>query len=613
MSIARAAALALLVAACGSESAPVAPPPSLDLLPAVFVDGGWHGAESDGACESSDGTTTCPAGSAGSVTLVRDGDELHVSFAASADATVEALAAQGTGTLAGATRWISNGFQSWSQTGAVSLRPSIDDADLQTALAARGDGETVRDGYELSWGFSVVGGGASYLLVGATTAKRFKPWVQVTSAVPGKLAVRLVSGGAGEQVAVAAGDRLDGEAFHVRSGTDLAALAKSYAAALPSRRNATPVPAEAGWNSWYELWDQPSEQDIRDNAAKVLQLLEPRVPAGTSLRIVVDDGWEQGWGDWQPNARFPSGLDGLANDLSAQGFKMGVWLAPLLVAASSPLATAHPDWFIQGASYKHLKNGEMLILDVTNPAAADHLRQTIQQIVGWGYSLLKIDFLFAGTYEGTRSQPVTGMQAYNQALSIIRDAAGEDTLLLGVGAPGIASLPYVDAWRVGGDIALENFGPSWPYVTSEARTVGARAPLCYATLCDADPVLFRTLTQEEVGSGGWVVAFGGGALFLSDNLPALDATRVDWGLDAARVGYALGGEPALPVDYLPEGAPDHLVSALADQLKPDHPSTAVVPRIWRMPDGKRVGFNATDEAVTIDGTDVPARAARPLK
>ncbi|MEB2310392.1 MAG: alpha-galactosidase [Sorangiineae bacterium] len=602
----------LPLAACGGAT-PVDPSPggegSVRLLPAVLVEGGWRGAESDGACSRDGDAVTCPAGDAGAVTLTRAGESLRVSFVAARAVTVSALAAEGTGWLPGATSFISNGFQSWSQTGAVALRPKVDEADLAKALAARGDGEVLRDGFAQSWEFTVVGGGGPYLLLGATTAHVFKPWVQVTSDAPGRLALRLVSGGAGESVALRAGERLDGESFHVAHGSELAALAGGYAAALPSRRARVARSAEAGWNSWYELWDGVSQADVRVNAALARQVLAPRLPPGTRLRVVIDDGWEQGWGDWEPNERFPSGLDGLARELVAEGFEPGVWLAPLLVSESSQLAKQHPEWFVGGASFTHLENGKMLVLDVTNPAAAEHLRGTIRKLRGWGYSLLKIDFLFAGTFEGARMEPLTGMQAYERALSIIRDAAGDDALLLAVGAPAVATLPFADAWRVGGDIALEVFGPSWPYVTNQARSVGARAPLCLATLCDADPVLLRGLTAPEVGAGGWVVAFAGGALFLSDDLARLDTARARWALDAERVGYALGGRPALPEDYLPASPPDHLVSSFSDQLAAGRVSTAVVPEVWRMPDGKRVALNGADEARSIAGVEVPPRSA----
>jgi len=573
----------------------------------------WHGAGLDGQCTVDGSKATCPAGAAGSVTLTLAGAVLKTSFTAAKGTVVQALSAEGPLTLAGARSWLSNGFQSWSQSGALAIGAPPTDKELATALSTRGDAEVLRGGTEQSWTFSVAGGGGRYLLAGALSAKRFKPWAQVWRDSD-KPHLRIASGGAGEHVTVAAGSSVDGEPFRVETGDDLPKLLSSYAAAIPSRRTGmkSPPPAEAGWNSWYELWNGVSEQDVRDNAVLAKKILAPQLPQGTQLRIVVDDGWEQAWGDWDPNSRFPSGLDGLASDLGQQGFNMGVWLAPLIASEKSAVYTAHPDWFVGGAVYKPLGKAPMHVLDVTNPEAAADLTSTIQKIVGWGYSLLKIDYLFAGTWEGKRVQDVTGMQAYAQALDIIRKAAGEKTLLLAVGSPGLASLPYVDSWRAGGDIALETFGPSWPFVANEARSIGARAPLCLATLCDADPVLLRTLPRNEVDAGGWVMAFGGGALFLSDDLTKLDASRRSFGLDAARVALALGGSPAVPVDYLPRGAPDHLQSAIGDQISAQGSTTNVVPTLWRLPDGSRVGINVTDKSISVAGHSVPPRSAKAL-
>ncbi|MCZ7687595.1 MAG: hypothetical protein M5U28_56205 [Sandaracinaceae bacterium] len=253
----------------------------------------------------------------------------------------------------------------------------------------------------------------------------------------------------------------------------------------------------------------------------------------------------------------------------------------------------------------------MHVLDVTNPEVEAHLRATIERIVSWGYDLLKIDFLFAGTFEGERMVDVTGMEAYHRALGILREAAG-DALLLTVGAPGLASLPYSDGWRVGGDIALEPFGAGWAWIPNQARSLAARFPLCLRVLCDADPPILRELPREEVETGAWVVALSGGALFLSDDLRALPDERVAWGLTAERVALSLGGEPAYPEDFLPASAPSRLRSAITDHLSPGATSSHVIPTVWRAPDGTRVAINATEAAITVEGVEVPPRGARVL-
>ena len=613
----------LVLAACGTSDDPAVPVKFLNnglefrhgdarlrLLPRVLVNGAWKGS---GYCSGSS-VLQCPIPHGYLLVYepLEQPGNWQVQVHLAEPATVEALELSGDLVLPGANAWISNGFQSWSQSGAVALGYPPADVTLASALAMRGDGEVIRAGRELSWQWTAAGGGGPTFVAGVTDAKTWKCWTQVArtdDSLPDQLRVRLVCGGAGEHVAVAAGGGVASEPWSIGLHDTAEAGLAAYAKRLTSRRWVHPVAAEAGWNSWYELWDAVTEQDVRANAALAKAWLTPWLPKDAPpLRIVVDDGWQVSWGDWRPNAKFPSGLDGLAKDLKAQGFRMGVWLAPLLVAESDPLVAAHPDWFVEGAAYLHLKNGKMRVLDVTHPDAAAHLQAVIAQIVGWGYDLLKIDFLFAGTYEGARHQAVTGTQAYDRALELIRQAAGPDTVLLAVGAPALPTLRHVDAWRVGGDIAVENFGAVWAFLPNQLRSIAARLPFCQATLCDADPAILRTMTQDEVGFGAWTVATAGGAGFLSDDLRKVDAGRADWALGDGRVPLWMTGKPAFPEDFFPAGAPSSLASALVDHLQGK--SSHVVPRIWRMADGRRVAFNPGETPWTVEGIVVPPHAAR---
>jgi len=378
-----------------------------------------------------------------------------------------------------------------------------------------------------------------------------------------------------------------------------------YATLLPSHVGTTARP-EAGWNSWYELWDEVDEAAIRENATIVAEQFRRRVPEGhLPLRIVIDDGWQNGWGDWTANEKFPSGLAALSNELTEQGFNTGIWLAPLLVHARLPLVAEHPDWFVRDTVFNHLRHGEMKILDVTHPGAADHLRGIVRDLVNAGFTQLKIDFLFPGTYEGGRFDPVTGMQAYNRALQIIRETAGRDTVILGVGSPPIAGFDQVDAWRLGPDIAVAVFGASWFFVPNVGRAVAARWPYCRAVLCDGDPALLRTLPQNETAVGAWSAAFAGSALYLSDDLRDLPRERLDW-LTAPLIATALAGGPSIP-DPVPLEVPETLTTALSDQVSMQ--ARHQVPSHWTLPSGEKVLINWTDHPQELDGTLYPGRSA----
>ena len=139
-----------------------------------------------------------------------------------------------------------------------------------------------------------------------------------------------------------------------------------------------------------------------------------------------------------------------------------------------------------------------------------------------------------------------------------------------------------------------------------ARTLSARWPYCFAILCDGDPPLLRTLDKDQVEVGAWAAVMAGGALFLSDDLRALDTGRFDW-LSDEMIKTALARTPSIPLD-LPKDLPDTLSSALSDQRAQQ--GTHAVPARWRLPSGKELLVNFSDEGITIDEQSLPKRTSR---
>ena len=613
------AALALGTAACESAPEPVAAeglplsvgagevavaaPASATIVlrPRVEIAGLWRAPD---ACVLERALLRCSFGATGSLEVALDPTlgTVRPRLRAAEPVDLGGFELAGALDLGAATAWLSNGFQSWSAAGAIALGPLAPEADQAAAAAEAGDAEVFRTGEAQSHWHTWVAGGERALVAGALAAERLRSWVAV-GRDGASVRLRLVQGGVpADRVAVAAGEVFEGEPWWIRVGPDLHALLRAYGDALPSRRDAHPVGAEVGWNSWYELWDDVDAEAVRTNAAIARATLGPSA-AGATQRVVIDDGWQRAWGDWRPNAKFPGGLGALAAELRADGFEVGVWLAPLLAAPDAPVALAHPDWWVEGASYNHGLHGPLRVLDVTHPDARAHLHDVIAGLVAEGITLLKIDFLFAGTFAGRRATPMSATAAYRLALATIREAAGEDTILLAVGAPSVPSLPFADAWRLGGDIALEPFGARWAWLPSQARSLAARWPLCRAVLCDADPPLLRDLARPEVELGAAVVALAGGGLFLSDDLRVLDAERRGW-LPAWTVAAAVRGAAAEPQDLVPAAPPPALVGALEDFAL--GATQHVVPGVWHLPDGGVVRLNVDDAPRVLGGVEVPA-------
>lgn len=477
--------------------------------------------------------------------------------------------------------WLSNGYQSWSPSGALKVAAAPTDEELDAALRLRGKMDESRTGQYVSWWYTAVATkGGPALVLGATTADVFKSAFSVykEGAENDELTLKVFSGLTGESVSAQDGETITSESFSLMVGDDPWPLLRTYAESFaPSRTEATA--GAVGWNSWYCLFTGVTAEDVKANAEAAAQKLKGEEP----FTIVVDDGWEKEWGLWEPNEKFPDGMAAVAEDIKAKGLIPGLWLAPLLADDQSALITQHPDWFVKDESgapltYPHA-NGAQQILDVTHPDAAAFIGAEVEKAVGWGFEMLKLDFLFVGAYEGVRNQQVTGTQAYEIALDLLRTSMGEDVYFLACGAPllsGARPVQY-DAIRTGADIAFEAIGPSWSFVATQLRQTAARSFLNgLAFEVDPDPPIVRAtdgdaaFTADEAWSMVVSVLVSGGLFFASDEISVLEEDRLALLTDEAIATIrALPNPTAAPVDMLaiddlPE---DRLVDPVADHFK----------------------------------------------
>jgi len=584
------------VAQCGTAT--------MRLTPSVLANGEWRVANE---CMPTETTVlACRYEGFGLFEIQREGNVFQGRYTADFDHVFGGARLAGTLYLPEADAWLSNGYQSWSQSGVIQIPPSISVNERTVALGAQNDVEVIRNGRENSWWHTFVHGQTS-MVAGAITANTFPSWIGV-SGIPPNLDVELTSGQTGEEIQIQSGQSRIMEGWYVTLAADINDALRTYSTYLPTRATSAAAP-EAGWNSWYELFDGVDETAVRENAALVAQHLVRRVPETVlPLRVVIDDGWQNAWGDWTANEKFPSGLTALAGELTAQGLAPGIWLAPFLVDQNLPLVTEQPNWFVRGVTFNHIRYGEMRVLDVTHPGAAEHLRGVIRRLVEAGFTQLKLDFLFAATYGGEHFEDVTGLEAYNRGMQLIREAAGPDTALLAVGTPPIAAFDQIDVWRMGPDITVQVFDATWFFMPNVGRSVAARWPYCLTTLCDGDPILLRSLPQNEVQVGAWTAAFAGGALFLSDDLRVLPGERVDY-LETLMIEQALSGQPAVP-DPVPLEIPETLTTALTDQIAME--SRHQVPHRWTLSNGQKIMINWRDHPQEVGAETYPGRSATVL-
>ncbi len=260
------------------------------------------------------------------------------------------------------------------------------------------------------------------------------------------------------------------------------------------------------WCSWYSLYTEIYEGQL----LKILNDLG-NLPFDV---FQIDDGWQVGIGDWEPNAKFPSGMDGLATQVKASGRKAGLWLAPLLIAPSTPVYREHKDWLLHDedgylVSARFNWGEQLYALDTTHPEALEWLANLMKKVRAWGYEYAKLDFLYAGALPGKRHVDMPREAAYRNGLKVIREALG-DAYFLTCGAPILPSIGLCDALRVGPDVAehwtshrddnlLGNFAA--PGTRNALRTTLHRLWLAPLLHTDPDVVYFRSrvngLTQEQ--------------------------------------------------------------------------------------------------------------------
>jgi alpha-galactosidase len=180
-------------------------------------------------------------------------------------------------------------------------------------------------------------------------------------------------------------------------------------------------------------------------------------------------------------------------------------MAPFMASKNSTLFHEHPEWFLRDAHEKPVQvgltwEGRPFALDTSHPELLRWLTDIVRMVRTWGFSYLKLDFLYAGALPGRRYLDIPREEAYRNALRVIREAAG-DAYILGCGAPIIPSLGLVDGLRIGPDVT-----PYWvnkPFVEwlnnpSDASSVNAirtclhRLWLNPLVHTDPDVVFFRS-------------------------------------------------------------------------------------------------------------------------
>lgn len=515
-----------------------------------------------------------------------------------------------------ADRMLHQGYQSWSFTGNTMIPRSIpmdDDGAPQMQAARTGDPIDEAPGVAYYATLFRAGTDGDVLIVAALSADVAATGIAATTDGQGNTAITVLYGPQRETLPTdGQGDSRSETLYLGWAPTPEQAMDKLRARLVAARANSgfSPKRPPGGWFSWNERFADIDEAFITDHAAVVGTVL---APLGMPL-VEVDDGWERQWGDWTANANFPNGMEAVAADITGRGLVAGIWLAPFLVDVRAAAAQSDPSLFVSGPDGNpliHVRSGstrQYYVLDGTNPDSMAIVTDEIARLAAAGFTLFKLDFLYAGVLRGGRSADVTGIQAMREGLQRIRDAAGPNAIINACGAPTLPVIGIADSLRIGPDTAFEGFDLNWSAIAAAARNLATRAHLFPLVWLDADQAQLRPpYTTDEARAAALTAALAGPAYALGDDLTTLDSVRLALATDSMVLDIAATTEAPQP-------------QGLMDQVGDETPASPVI-EAFRYFEGYAVapparfrirGASGTEYEVAFDWADGHSVTVTPL-
>ena len=312
-----------------------------------------------------------------------------------------------------------------------------------------------------------------------------------------------------------------------------------------------------GANNWYYAYGKSSHEEILADTDILAELC-----TGIENRpyMVIDDGWSPNPknGPWtHGNERFPD-MQLLAKQISQRNVRPGIWVR--YIFDSNGVCNLPKDWH-----YPHDPD----FLDASHPEVLAYIAQTTRQFVDWGYQLIKFD---------CSTQDILGRRGYRTPNVIapdgwhfhdrtktsaeiilnfyrtIRQAAGEDVVLLGCATISHLSAGIVEIGRTGADIN----GMSWDIT----RRMGVNT-LAFRMMMDRH---FFAVDADCVGITGllpweknrqWlkILACSGTPLFVSCKPGVLDDVQLEELRDAYRRN-AVQNDQLIPLDWMDNVCPE---------------------------------------------------------
>jgi hypothetical protein len=392
---------------------------------------------------------------------------------------------------------------------------------------------------------------------------------------------------------MAGGAALKAEPLFLFSENDGHSLLEAWAREQRPRALA-PVPPAPGWNSWdYYRWTVTEEAVVR-NAEFIAA--DP-VLSRHVKRIIVDDGWQYCYGEWDANPLFPHGMKWLAKRIAKLGMEPGLWIAPGAIEPHARMAQWDMDMLAKGRSGLPCLAFACMerfgfVLDPTVPKSQRWLGDLFTRYADMGYRYFKLDFLQQILKAPVFADPsVPRGDLVRMLVEPARKALRGRARIMGCGYDFFAGTACVDEVRTSSDIHArwdcikENVGSiasrGWaqgrfwgndpdfalcrgPETSDDPDLARLRACLVFIKpempVARMEPYLLSTMSLDEARTLLSLVLISGGAVNLSDDMTRLNAAGLDL---ARRTVAAERGAAGVAVDLFTSRYPALWTQSLA--------------------------------------------------
>ncbi len=317
--------------------------------------------------------------------------------------------------------------------------------------------------------------------------------------------------------------------------------------------NDPPIPEQlaVGWISWYCYRLTMTEDIVLQNAEVIARHFHKY---GVKL-VQLDHGWQYKdiCGVWEPNEKFPHGLQWLSCKLAAMGLEMGLWIAPSEVSEFAPIATDNPQMLVLSADGRPVvrcerwtwaPHGKTYILDPLSKAGEQFLRDLAKTLNSYGITYLKTDFVCG--WDGSRR--------LRAGMRILRENLNDNILLRPCSTPLNTQLGLAQEIGIARDIG--NANGDWPHMRAFTMEVASKWFMHDKFWANSGGCLIVGDPQETLGEAigrTTLLALTGGAVLLSDKLPELEQQPER--LKLVPLCLPPSGIPARPIDLFRVGEP----------------------------------------------------------